>query len=292
MSRFVIQQARVNEVLYPGIAGWVANPAPEINSDALDGVVHETAHHVMRTAPTADLTTRNLAIISALTGSTDAPILALDGTNGLELIGGKANSLAPDYLSGSVHVCRKMAHGVLVFTDLSWSKGGKAEVKLKGYGTSADGTTAAMTATAVALPTAPVPDYGYILSALTLNGSVVRTVESLNITCDPRAAHEYQAGLPEPVDVSMAPVNGPVQWRLNASIGDCDTGSGTGAVVAVFTRLTTGGGLGSATLTFTFNANWSQEESLGGQAGGSMTRALIVRPRLSGSTKPVAWAVA
>lgn len=293
MSRFAIQQLRFNNTLYPGIAGWAVNPGTEVNSDQTDGTVHETAHHGMRSAPVADLTTRNLGFLSVLDGSTDAWLKACDGTNGIECIGAKAASLAPGYNAGSVHLLRKMARGVLLATGINWSKRSKAELTLKGMGTSADGTTPALSpASNLALPTVAVPDFGYILSALTLNGVTIPAPDSVQISCDPRAEFEYLADLPEPTDVLMAGVNGPVIWRLNAAIGDCELGSGTGAVVAVFTRLAQGGGLGANTVTVTFNSNWTTEEGVGGQASSAMGRQLIVRPRYNGTTKPVTWSVA
>lgn len=293
MSRFAIQQIRFNNVLYPGISGWNVSPGLDINSEQLDGTVHETAHHGMETAPTAEMTTRDLGFIANLDGSTDVWLKAFDGTNGLELIGGRANSLLPGYAGASTHLSRKGTRGVLLATGLRWSKKGKADLSLKAMFTSANGTTAALAAAAnIALPTLPVPDFGYKLTSLTLNGVSIPAVDSLDITCDPKAEFEYQTGLPEPVDVLMAGVNGAAMWRLNANIGDADLGAGTGAVAAVFTRLSNGGGLGANTLTVTFNSNYSTEEGVGGQAGSAIGRQLIVRPRYSGTTRPVTWAVA
>jgi hypothetical protein len=292
MSRFAIQQIRFNNVLYPGVSGWNVSPGLDINSDQLDGTVHETAHHVMETAPTAELTTRNLGFLDELDDSTDVWVKAMDASNGLELIGGRANSLLPGYVGTSTHLSRKGTRGVLLGTGIRWAKKGKAELTLKAMFISADGTTAALASAAnIALPAAPVPDFGYKLSSLTINGSSIAGVESLDITCDPKAEFEYQTGLPEPVDVLMAGVNGAAMWRMNASIGDADLGAGTGAVAAVFTRLALGGGFGSNTLTVTFNANYSTEEGVGGQAGSSISRQLVVSPRQNGATKPVTWAL-
>lgn len=292
MSRFAIQQIRFNNTLYPGISGWNVTPGLDINSDQLDGTVHETAHHEMEAAPTAEMTTRNLGFISVLDGSTDAWLKAFDAANGLELIGGRANSLLPGYVGTSTHLSRKGTRGVLLGTGIRWARKQKAELTLKGMFISADGTTAAITPAAnIALPAAPVPDFGYKLTSLTLNGSSIVSVQSLDITCDPKAQFEYQTDLPQPIDVSMAGVNGAVMWRLNANIGDADLGAGSGAVAAVFTRLANGGGLGENTLTVTFNANYSTEDNVGGQAGSSIGRQLIVRPRQNGATKPVTWSV-
>jgi hypothetical protein len=293
MSRFAIQQIRFNNTLYPGISGWNVSPGLDINSDQLDGTVHETAHHLMETAPTAEMTTRNLGFLSALDGSTDVWLKALDGTNGLELIGGRANSALPGYVSSSTHLSRKGLRGVLMGTGIRWSKKQKAELMLKAMFISADGTTAALASAAnIALPALPTPDFGYKLTSLTLNGSNIVTVESLDITCDMRAQFEYQTDLPEPIDVSMAGVNGAAMWRLAANIGDADLGSGSGTVAAVFTKLANGGGLAANTLTVTFNTNYSTEDAVSGQAGSAIGRQLIVRPRYNGTTKPVTWALA
>lgn len=292
MSRFAVQQIKFNNVLYPGIAGWSADPGVDVNSDQLDGTVHETAHHGMSSAPVAEMTTRNLAFLSVLDGSLDAPLKDFDGTNGLILYGAKAKSRDHGYLATSSHLTRSSPHGILLCTGINWSKKQKAELALKAMFLSADGTTAAMTPGLAALPPLPVPDFGYTLSALTLDGDAIESVESLSITCDHKAAFEYLAGLPEPTGVSGAGVNGPIAWRMSASIGDCDAGSGTGACAAVYKRFAQGGGIGADTLTVTFNANWSVEEGLGGQAGSPMGRQLVVRPRLSGTTRPVTWTVA
>jgi hypothetical protein len=293
MSRFAIQQIKFNNTLYPGIAGWSFDPGNNISSDAPDSTVHETAHHLMETAPTAEMTTRDLGFLAVLDGSTDIWQKAMDGTNGLQLIGGKAAANAPGYQSGSVHVARAGLRGSMFGTGISWSKGGKAELGLRAMMFSADGSTASIVTTAVALPTLPVPDFGWKLSALNINAASIGAVESVGITVDPKAAFDYLAGLPEPTDIMMAGVNGPAVWRLAASVGDCDLGSGTGAVSAVFRRLAIGGGFSGATnstLTVTLNSNWSIEEGLSGQTGSPMARSLMVRPRYNGTTKPVTWA--
>lgn len=294
MSRFAVQQTRFNNVLYPGISGWSHDPGDNISSDQLDGTVQESAHHHMQTGPTADLTTRDLGFLSVLNGSTDIWQKAMDGTNGLVLIGGKANANAPGYQGGSVHLARTGLRGSLLGTGINWSRGGKAELALRGMMISADGTTPAVDPTAIALPAAPVPDFGWVVSALTLDGDSIGSAESVGVTVDPKAAFDYFDGLPEPTDVLMAGVNGAAVWRLAASIGDCDLGgNGTGAVSVVYRRLATGGGFSVAansTLTITFNSAWSVEAGVGGQVGSPMSRSMIVRPRQNGATKPVTWA--
>lgn len=293
MARHAIQQLRFNNTLYPGIAGWQFDPGTDINSDALDSTVHETAHHGMASAPTFDLSTRDLGFLSVLADSTDVWLKACDTTNGIEAIGGKAATDGPGWASSTVHLVRKAARGVLLGTGITWSKGGKAELALRGMGISADGTTAAISTSTIALPTQPTPDMGWKLSALTLNNTSISAVDSLEISVDPRASFDYLAGLPEPTGILMAGVNGPAMWRMSAAIGDCESGSGTAAVSSVFKKLATGGGFSGAansTLTITFNSLWSIEQSVGGQSGTPMSRSLLVLPRYNGSTKPVTWA--
>src|SRR6185295_980075 len=174
----------------------------------LDSTVHESAHHGMQTAPVAELVTRDLGFLTILNDSTDIWCKAMDNTNGLECFGGKAASLLPGYAAGSVHLSRKMARGLLLGMGINWSKRGKAELALRGMGTSADGTTAALTPSAVAaLPAVPVPDFGWKPSAITINNQTITTIESLNITVDPKPQFEYLADLPEPTDVTLAGVN-------------------------------------------------------------------------------------
>ncbi len=291
MARFGIQQIKLNNVLYPGIKGYQLDRGVEVNSEGSDGVVYQTAHHVLRRKPMAELTTYSLkTIITALADGTDFPVLALDASNGLIMYGGKQASNAVGYNSSSVHETRTGLRGVVYLAGIRWSPPNPAEAILKALFISSDGTTASIASSSVvALPTAPFPNFGFELSALTLNGVSIPEVNSLDIEIDPHFDFDFSAGLPEPVAIVGAGSNGKLAITAKADVGCLDLGAGTGACSAVFTQLANGGGFGSATVTMTFNSAWSNEENIGGENNRLMNKGLLVRTVHNGSTKPLTW---
>ncbi len=294
MSRFGIQQFKLNGTFYPGAKGFSLDRGVEVNSEGSDGTVYETAHHVTRRKPTCEITTHSLKdIFSAMTDGTDLPVLTLNGSTGLVLIGAKQATTAVGYNSGSVHESRTALNGLIYVAGIRWSLGQPAEAMLKGLFISTDGTTQAITESSVAaLPTAAIPDFGFALFSLTLNGSTITSVDSLEVAIDPHFEHDYSRGLPEPTAIMGAGTNGKLAITLKADVGDLDLGAGTGSCSLVFKRYALGGGFGTDTLTLTFNAAWSVEESIGGDNGRPMRKPLLVRTRYAGSTKPLTWAVA
>ncbi len=294
MSRFGIQQIKLNNVLYPGMKGYQLDRGVEVNSEGSDGTVYETTHHVVRRKPMATLSTLSLkAMIAALADGTDFPVVALDAANGLILYGAKQASNAVGYNSSSVHETRTALRGLVYMAGLRWSLGSPAEMELKALFTSSDGTTEPITVSSVAaLPTAPTPDFGFALSALTINGSAIGAVDSLDISIDPHFDFDYSAGLPEPMAIIGAGSNGKLAITLKAEVGDLDLGAGTGSVSAVFKRYAIGGGFGTDTVTLTFNTPWSIEEQVGGENGRPMRKSLLCRTRHNGTTKPLTWATA
>jgi hypothetical protein len=97
MSRFGIQQIKLNNTLYPGVKGYQSTAASR-SQRRLGRRVYQTMHHVTRRKPMADLTTLSLkAMIAALNGGTDFPFLALDASNGLVMYGGKQAANAVGY---------------------------------------------------------------------------------------------------------------------------------------------------------------------------------------------------
>ena len=290
MAKFSIQQAVIHGTSRPGIRGYVLDRGVEVDSDGSDGTIHETIHTDLLHRPSADLTTlaAHTMIGSVLTGSSEFPLLALNGTTGIVLYGAEAGSAAPGYASGSTHVSKTALNGVLYLASLRWSFGSNLEAAIQGMFRSTGGTTDAITtSTAAALPSAPTPTERLTLTSLTLAGDDVTSVQSLELTIDPKAEHVFDTGQPHPVDITMAGVNGPAAIRLSAEAEDMDLGDGTGTVTAVFTKRAQGGGLGADTLTVSLNAGWSVERSWGGDHGSPMSRRLEVHPRHDGSTRPL-----
>lgn len=294
MARFGITAISLNGTQYSGIRGYQFDPGLEVNSEGSDGTVYETYHVVTATKPMAEFTTFSLkTMITALNDSSDLPLEALNGSTGLVMYGQKYLSGSPGFNASSVHASRTAANGVIYMTGIRWSRGQKAEMALRAMFKSTNGTTDPVTAAVnAALPTQPIPTEGFTLSALTINGSTITTVNSIDIAIDPRMEFEYTTGLPHPTDISAAGVNGKLAITLRADVGDIDLGSGTGSVSAVFTKYAQGGGLDADTVTLTCNANWTSEEGLSGDNGQPMSRTLVTRTRYAGSTRPFAWATA
>jgi Phage tail tube protein len=294
MARFGIQAVQINGTIFGGVSGFQYDVGSEIDTIGLDGLQYETMHHETAKKPTAEITTRNLKnIINVLNGSTDLPQVQLDGSNGLLLVGGKSASAGPGYASGSVHIARRMARGVLYLSGARWSAGSKAEFTLRAMGRGAGtGNDNPVVESLIALPTQPVPDFGFTLSALNLNGTAIASVNSVDLSIEPNYDFEYLAGNPTPVDITGAGVRKELAITLRADIGDADLGAGTGVCSLVFTRYAQGGGYGTDTVTFTLNSRWSQEQSVGGQSNSALSRNLLVRTRWDGTTKPLTWAVA
>lgn len=294
MSRFAIQQLRLNNTLYPGVSGQQVDRGLDVLSDGSDGTVNETTHHVVRRKPAAEISTLSLkALVTALNGGTDFPVLALDGVNGLEMFGARQASNAVGFTAGSVHVRRQGLRGVVWLGGVRWSLGRPAEAMLRAMFFSPDGTTEAITESAVvALPTAPFPDFGFTLSALNVAGAALTAVNSVELAIDPKFDWDHSAGLPEPTSIIGAGSNGRLAITAKIDAGDIDLGAGSGATSIAFRRYAIGGGLGTDTVTFTLNSAFSSEDQVGGANGSPMSRALMVRTRHDGINKPLTWATA
>jgi hypothetical protein len=296
MSRFAIQQFRCNGAssYYSGVRSIGFDRGPEIEPQGTDGTDQNTAHHAVQYKPGCEITSRSLKTMATLMPTTrGVPMLALDASVGLVMILGKGAANAPGYNSGSVHLTRAALRGVIYMAGLSWAKRQKAEARIRGMFISSNGTAASITeASNAALPTLPTPDLGFTLQSIVIAGATITNLDSLKIDIDPHFEWDYTAGLPEPTSIMGAGVSAPVDTTLEAELGDCDLGAGTGTVVATFTRFAHGGGLASDQLIATLNGNWSVEESLGGDSGSPAKRKLKVRTIYDGTNFPLALATA
>ena len=295
MSRFAIQAIQINDSEYAGTTGTTVDRGFNTTTENSDGVVQETVQFVEQEAASAEVTTWALGTILDILGTSGTsvfPFLALDGSNGLVMAGAKAASNAPAFAGSSVHLARTGLNGVIYMSNCRWSLKQKAEMTLKamlvGDG---DGTTAAVVASTIALPTQVQPAEGWTLSALTINGVGVVAVNSVDLAVNPKFEFEYSAGLPVPISLSGAGARGPVEIRLTADIGDATLANGTGAVSLVFTQYAVGGGLAAHTVTFTLHGNFSFENTVGGQGGSPMSKRLTVIPTYVSSTFAMTWAI-
>jgi hypothetical protein len=295
MSRFALQAIQINDTEYAGCTGETFDRGFTVTTMNSDGVAQETVQLVEHEAASAEITAWSIKTLLGILGTSGTnifPMLALDGTNGVQMIGAKAATNAPAFAGSSVHMSRQAINGVIYMSGLRWSLKQKAEMTLKAlFVGTGDGVTAAVAASTVALPTQVDPTEGWTLSALTINGAVVVSVNSVDLSINPKFEYEYSAGLPVPISLSGAGARGPVEIRLTADIGDATLANGTGSVVLVFTQYAVGGGLAAHTVTITLNGNFSFENTVGGQGGSPLSKRLTVIPTSNNSsTFAMTWA--
>ncbi len=295
MTAYAIQAVKVNNTAYAGVVGTQFDRARQFLSEGSDGTVHETHHAVIQAKPVVEFTTVAMkTMLSALgtSGTADFPLVALDGVNGIVMYGAKAAANAPGYNASAVHMTKTALNGVVVMEGVKWSLGSAAQMMLKGFLISSNGTTDPVsTATTAALPTQSTNAEAFTLSAVTLNGNALDSVESVELTVDHKFDQDFSTGLPYPIMYKGAGPNGRAAIRLAVDARDVELSEGTGAVSVVFTNLAQGGTLGANTVTFTFNGPWSLEETIQGGNGSPMTKRLVTRPYYNGTTKPLTWAV-
>ena len=293
---FGIQAVAINGTAYIGVRGQSLDRGRQIFSAGFDGQVFETMHTAIQTKPMIEFDTAAIkTMITALgtSGTTSFPLVVLDNAAGIVMYCGRSAVNLPGYDATAIHVSRTALHGVVVMERLSWSLGQPAIMHLKAFLTSADGTTDPITtSTSVALATLPAAanTEAYALSALTVNGTSLGPVNSMEVTVGHKFDFDYLTGLPYPTLVSGAGARGPAEIRLTADIDDISLAEGTGSVSAVFTNLANGGTLGSSTVTCTMNGPWALEDGIQGQFQGPVTRRMTVRPKFAGSTNPFTWA--
>lgn len=296
MTAFAFNAVRFNNSLLGGIT----SPSFDRRESQLrrgdDGQVHQTLAHIVRAAPRAGFETVACRALAAILGTGDeTPFIALDGTNGLELLGLKLNTAGPGYASGSVHARRKGASGHLYLDGLTWSPGDVARMRASAFFTSSGGSTDPITTDTTTAPTLPVNTEQMVLTSLTIASTAATRVQSFDLAIDHRAENNvesvcFSTGLPYPLIVAGAGINGPVDTTLSVDVLDLDTSYGSsGTVVAVFTSLSNlGVGIGSATMTVTLSNCTIREETVSGGEGQAGTRRLTIKPTYNGSTVPLA----
>lgn len=259
-----------------------------------DGSIWQTSAPVIRAAPMARFGTVAVkALFTLFTSSTRPPYVALDGTNGVELIGAKINTAGPGYLGTSTHASRKGARGLLMFSGLSWKPGDVAEATAEVFFYSAAGGTDSIVSASVAAPTIPVNTEQLVLS------SVSGIPSSKILSWDLAIAHQvenndegicYDAGLPYPVTLKQPGVGGAVEWMLTVETTDLTTALSNGTVTSVFGVLNHNGvGLAAGTATVVLNNPQIREESIGSKPA---SRKLTIRGTWDGTNYPGTIAVA
>ncbi len=289
MSKFGIQAIDLNGTQRTGIRGYQVDFGKQVESEGSDGTVYQTMHNIIQAKPAVDLTTfAARAMTSIMTGSSDFPLIALDGTNGLKMYGAKAASNNAGPAGGSVHRVRTALRGLLYASKYSWSFPGYLEMGIRGMFYAANGSTDPITTGQTTLPTQPLPTEKLTLESLTIGGNPLTNVRSVEVSIDPKLDWDFSTGLPYPVDISGAGAKGHLEVRMEVDADELDVGEGTGACSAAFKVVNANAaGIGATGLTLTLNGAWGIEESWGGQQGSPMSRRLVVRTVYQSATRPL-----
>lgn len=298
VAPFGIQSVKLNGTYYTGVQGHGGDYGAEIISPESDGVVHETLHSIGRLSPRANFATLAIGtMLDALDDNEDAPMKALDGTNGLVMVGAKDDTNAPNYASGSVHEALTGLRGLVYMTGISCQGGANPAVMSLGAAfSSSDGTTAALVPSAVALPTQPVPAEAWVLSSIAHNATELDGFSNLNWSCDCRVRQIHSGSDVYPRMVSAGGSGGPIRHRITFDTTDLAwlrsigaLGS-TSSLAFTFTQLAQGGTRSLTTRTITVNGRLGIVRNPGtGSQGGAMSGSVEFLPRFDGTNKPVTW---
>ncbi len=241
------------------------------------GTLYRTGVSAIRDAPMARFQTISVYALNALIvagGITAMPSLALDGTNGIELIAARNNDAGPGYKGGSVHARRQMKAGQLDLNSLSWRPNDVLVAACSAYGLSTDGDAAVVISDQVALPTLPLTSEQLVLSSLSFGGVTPPEVVSLDIDIGHQTANDndeicYNTGHPSPILLAQTGVAGPAAVEATIEVLDLTSApTSGGAMTAVFTAVSNlGMGLATNVVTAVINTSFIREVSLQGRPG-------------------------
>jgi hypothetical protein len=302
MSRFAFNQVKLNNVLLTGIKSPNYDPREQESDLGADGAIHLTSTAIKRAAPKASFSTTALRtligqlVVSGATYS-GLPYAALDGVNGISLIGNKIGT-APGWASGSVCAARKMLTGIAMLSGLEWSAGDVVRASLDVFGLSANGTSNPVDSTSIAA-VAPIAAEQLALQSITIGGTDFTTsISSLRVNIEHKVENNvegqcFSAGLPYPILNSMPGANGNAVITAEAEIADLTTAIANGDLVATFAVLTARGvGLSALVATCTLKTAMCREAPIAGEDGANSKRRVSIRATYDGSNYPITLAVA
>lgn len=260
------------------LPGTVNGTYDERESDDLrddDGQLHVTSAAVKRAAPMAAWSTVCLRSLFVLLGTGDeTPFVALDGVNGLDMLGAESDT-APGLASGSVHARRRFLNGLVMLDKISYRPDSIAEASCSAYAKAAAGGTDPVTRTATTAPTIPLNTERLVLIAATINGAnALRMLQSLDIDFAHQVENNdpgqgcYDGGLPFPVVLKQPGAGGAISVRFSIETQDVTTSFANGTAVFTFGVLNHQGiGVGSQRAIVTLNTCQVRSRRITGPKG-------------------------
>jgi hypothetical protein len=249
LDQFSPQQIKLNNSAHSffGVLGQAADYGATVVGRQSDGQVQITSRSIPRLAPRASWSTYAPdLLIDAMDDSPLWPILALDASNGLVMVGAKAATSNAGYASGSVHEALTALRGCVYATGFTWDGpdsdlvGAFAALFISSTG---EANAPALVPSQVALPAQPIPVPGFDLTSLTIaGGTAVDGVSGFAVAGDPRLTQRWNHGKPYPQQIHGAGLNNPLivtggfateDMALARSIGAIGS---VGTVVATFNR--------------------------------------------------------
>jgi hypothetical protein len=288
MTAFAFNLVKINGNLLPGVRQPSFQRREKQAVSESDGTIWQTSAPVIRAAPMARFSTVAVRSLFNLMGTaTRPPHIALDGVNGLELIGAKINASTPGYDGASVHASRKGALGLIMLSSLTWRPGDVAEATCDAYWRTASGATDPILPATVALPSIPINTEQLVLSSvstvpagkiLSLDIGIAHQVENNDDMC-------FDLGLPFPVLLKQPGVGGAVEIQGTIETTDLTSVLSNGVIASTFTVLNHNGvGLSSQTATLTVNSAQIREEEI---AGKPSSRRISFRGTWDGTSFPI-----
>lgn len=293
MSAFAFNLVRLNNTMLTGIRSPSFQPRETQMPSETDGTIYQTSSPVIRAAPMARFSTIAVRSLFSLFGSTRPPYVAMDGTNGLELIGAQIGTNVPGYASGTVHARRQGLNGLVALSGLSWRPRDVVEATVDAYWIAAAGGTNPVPPTTIALPTIPVNTEQLVLTGV--SGIPATRITSLDLSITHQIENNdesicYNTGLPYPILTKQPGVGGTVEIIQTVETLDLTTTLSNGTVTSTFGVLNHNGlGLGASTAFFTLNNPQIREEEV---AGKPATRRITIRGTWDGTNSPITLGVA
>lgn len=273
---------KVNNTLQGGIMAPLYDRREDREQFGNDAQRHLTIQRIRRTAPKASWQTLAVRSLFTTLGTGDqVPYVALDGSNGVQLIAAEIASDGIGYASGSGHPSYQALAGILALNGLSWSKGRPVVAGVDAFFLGSDGVTDPVTASTASLPTLAVNTE--VLGLFTTSDGTndwEDLLDTAELSIDHRIENNveptcYHADQPHPV-LNVGPGNnGPAVISLRMSTEDLETAIDPDGVWTFTFKAQANQGIGYGTNTASFTLRGLTRATTIPGADGTSARRII-----------------